>query len=139
MNKIGGKSLKKLNIESIEDFLSFDDTTYVIGQNIVDWKEDPANRQLLDNLLDVLTITQTKKQEEGEVCMTGSGPATRSLLVKKLEEMGYSVSSSVTKSTVLLLCDNPDGSSSKLKKARAEGVPIQTYNDFFGDIFSSDD
>ena len=71
------------------------------------------------------------KQIKGVVCMTGKGPMSRSKLQEKLEEMGYEATNSVTSSTTILLCDNPNGTSGKLKKARKLGVQIVSYDEFF--------
>jgi DNA ligase (NAD+) len=129
------KSLEKLEIRTLQDFLGYDDITYVIGRNIVSWKEDLANRQFLEELLEVVEIVPEKELPAGEirgtVCMTGKGPYPRNELLEKAAAMGYRFTDTVTKETTLLVCDEPEGESSKLKKARQWGVPIMTYTDFF--------
>lgn len=68
----------------------------------------------------------------GVVCCTGTCSLYgRKELKEVLEERGYSMVSSVTKETTLLLCDDPNGKSSKLQKARKQGTAIQSYDDFF--------
>jgi len=130
------KSLMKLKIFSMKDFLEFEDDSYVIGQNIIEWKEEPANRQLLEELLEVLNVedSQEKESSKGEICMTGKGPMGRKELAGLLEKHGYTVSSSVTQGTTLLLTDNPDGNSSKLQKARKQETPIKSYEDFLSQL-----
>lgn len=129
------KSLEKLEIRSLQEFLDYSDTTYVIGQNIVAWKTDPANRQFLDELLEVVEILPETGPAPGEgkgiVCMTGKGPYPRGELQKRAGAMGYRVSDTVTRELTLLVCDDPQGSSSKLARARQWGIPIITYDDFF--------
>jgi DNA ligase (NAD+) len=126
------KALKKLNITSIEDFLNFDDESYVIGQNIIEWKKTAGNREYLDEILNVVNLKETEERTSlGAVAMTGKGPAGRKELVAMIEQMGYSFSETVTSETDILLCENPEGESSKLKKASKIGVKLISYSDFF--------
>ena len=126
------KALKKLNISSIEDFLEFDDDTYVTGQNIIEWKKNTGNREYLDELLSVVKIKEVQiASSKGMVAMTGKGPAGRKELTARLEEMGYEFASTVTSETDILLCEDPEGGSSKLKKAEKLGVNLIAYSDFF--------
>lgn len=83
--------------------------------------------------LGVRIIPHEAPTEGGQVvCCTGTCPLfPRKTLKKVLEDKGFTVVDSVTKNTTLLLCDDPDGSSSKLKKARKAGIPIKSYSDFF--------
>ncbi len=48
------KSILKLNIKSIDDFLYFKDDDCAIGRNLICWRND--NVDLINELLDVLTI-----------------------------------------------------------------------------------
>lgn len=129
------KSLKKLKISSIKDFLAFNDDTYAIGRNIIEWKEIPANKELLDELIAVLEIYEEELPLESiEVCMTGKGPMGRKELTALLESKGYSVGSAVSKETQILLTDDPNSSSSKIQKARKQGTTIQTYQNFLAEL-----
>lgn len=131
------KSLKKLKINSLDDFQKFNDETFAIGRNIIQWKSIPENRDLLNELISVLDISSTEDiQETVEICMTGKGPIGRKELSSLLESKGFIVSSSVTQATAMLLTDNPDGNSSKLQKARKQKIPIRTYEDFLDSDFS---
>lgn len=126
------KALKKLNISSIGDFMSFSDDTYVIGQNIIEWKNNETNMRYLDELMSVVSLSETRIGNFlGSVAMTGKGPAGRKELVSRLEEMGYEFSSTVTADTDILLCEDPRGGSSKLQKAEKLGVKLISYSDFF--------
>lgn len=126
------KALKKLGISSIDDFLNFEDENYVIGQNIIEWKKSALNREYLDELLSVVSIKEIKeKSTKGFVAMTGKGPAGRKELTTKLEEMGYEFSATVSGETDILLCEDPEAGSSKLKKAEKLGVKLISYSDFF--------
>lgn len=126
------KALKKLNILSIEDFLSFEDDSFVIGQNIIEWKENSGNREYLNELLSVVSLKDVKsRSSKGSVAMTGKGPAGRKELTARLEEMGYEFSSTVSRDTDILLCEDPRAGSSKLKKAEKLGVKLISYDEFF--------
>ncbi|MDC7223443.1 MAG: hypothetical protein PQJ60_06845 [Spirochaetales bacterium] len=127
------KALKKLGIATLEDFRKFDDDTYIIGQNIIAWREDRENGEFLEELLQVIEIEEGQTASLGEICMTGKGPLGRKELIARAEQKGYAVGSSVTKATVLLVCDDPEGTSSKLQKARKNGIPLVSYEEFLAD------
>lgn len=66
----------------------------------------------------------------GVVCFTGSGPRPRKQLEKDAVAMGYRPTENISEATILV-CEDPNGSSSKLKKARAKGTTIMSYEEFF--------
>ncbi len=126
------KALTRLGISTLENFLSFDDESYVIGKRIVDWKAEPGNIEFLNQLLTVVEVRETAAAGErrGILCLTGKAPVPRKALASALEEKGWTVAGAVTKDTVKVVCDNPSGTSTKLKKARDAGIEIVTYEDF---------
>ena len=126
------KALSRLGISTLENFLSFDDESYVIGKRIVDWKAEPGNIEFLNQLLTVVEVRETAAAGErrGILCLTGKAPVPRKALASALEEKGWTVAGAVTKDTVKVVCDNPSGTSTKLKKARDAGIEIVTYEDF---------
>lgn len=125
------KALKKLGINSIKDFFDFNNVDYVIGQNIIKWKESSVNREFLNGLLEVVELEEpTVKSSNGLVCMTGKGPLPRKEIINIIESKGWEFSSSITKDVKILLCENPDGNSSKLTKAKKQGVILVEYSDF---------
>lgn len=125
------KALKKLGIETLDDFWNFSDDTYVTGKNIITWKNDPLNIEFLKELIEVIDIKDAQKSESrGLVCMTGKGPLSRKEIISIIEEKGWEFSSSITKSVEILLCEDPEGSSSKLVKARKLGVKLLSYSEF---------
>ena len=67
------------------------------------------------------------------VCMTGKGPKTRNELVKEIEAKNHRFISSVNKDTNILVCENTDGTSSKLQKARKLGIKLISYGEYFGE------
>jgi DNA ligase (NAD+) len=128
------KALAKLGISSIDDFMAFSDDIYVTGKNIIEWKNDPSNMAMLNELLDVLEISsEPGSQSRGKVCMTGTGPAKRKDLIKLIEEMGYEFSATVTRDLDILVCEDPEGKSSKLDSARKNNIRLMSYDEFFGD------
>ncbi len=128
------KSLIKMGIYTIQGFLDFHDDAYVIGKNIIEWKNDSSNQVLLNELLGVLDLVEEEvKDSSGKVCMTGKGPGKRNDLIKIIEDMGYEYSPSVTKDLVILICDDVNGKSSKLDNARKNGIKLMSYEEFFGD------
>ena len=84
-----------------------------------------------------VTILPHEKPAEGGagrqvVCCTGTcNQYPRKELARVLEEKGFQMVDSVTKETTLLLCADPNGSSSKLTKARKQGILVQSYDEFF--------
>jgi DNA ligase (NAD+) len=128
------KSLVKLGIFTVDDFLSYYDDTYVIGRNIIEWKNDSSNMTLFNELREVLELTEEKGAAvKGKVCMTGKGPGKRNELIKIIEEMGYDFSNTVTKDLEILVCEDVNGKSSKLDNARKSGIKLMSYEEFFGD------
>lgn len=126
------KALKKLNIATIDDFMNFEDDTYVIGRNIIQWRKNVQNMKFFEELISVLDVEKNNSGEKkGLVCMTGKGPKGRKEIIADIENMGYEFSSSVTKETDILLCDDVKGKSSKIKKALQYGVELVTYSEFF--------
>ncbi len=126
------KSLKKLGIYSIEQFQNFDDDSFVIGKNIIEWKQDKLNLSFLNSLLECLTIAADGISEsKGKVCMTGKGPNSRNELIAEIEQRGYEFTDSITKDTLILLCEDVTSGSSKLQKAQKLGIKLMTYDDFF--------
>jgi len=59
-------------------------------------------------------------------CITGSLSKPRSQIEATLKEAGAQVSSDVSKHTTHLVCNETDSTSSKMKKAKAKGVPVIT-------------
>ncbi len=126
------KILKKLGINTMDDFLNFADETFVVGRNIMDWKCDQYNMDLLNDLMSITEIEdEVPSESKGKVAMTGKGPGKRDELILKIESMGYEFSSSITADLSILLCSDPESGSSKIKKARERGIEIVSYDKFF--------
>jgi DNA ligase (NAD+) len=127
---VGEKAVKKLGIKTIDDFWKFNDGTYVIGQNLIAYRK--ANKKFIIDLLSIINMKNVvDKQIKGKICMTGEGHKGRKELIKELEDMGYEFVSSITKDTNILICDDINGSSTKLQKAKKLGIKIVSYEEFF--------
>ncbi|HRX15145.1 MAG TPA: hypothetical protein P5123_02415 [Spirochaetota bacterium] len=126
------KALAKLKIFSMKDFYDFDDPSYIIGQNIISWKKNDTNISLVKDLSEALDIIDENAADtKPKVCMTGKGPLPRKELISEIENMGYEFSETITSDTSILLCENSNGTSSKLQKARKNGIKLINYSDFF--------
>lgn len=128
---VGEKAIKKLGITTTEQFLSFDDTTYVVGKNIVHYIKN--NKDFITELLSLVKIKKVEKVSDSakNVAMTGSGPKKRDELIKDIEAKGDVFSDSVNKNTHILLCEDPNSGSSKLTKAEKLGIKIMSYGEYF--------
>ena len=129
---IGEKAAKKLGLTSIKKFLDFsDDKSSVIGACVVAFKSDNIN--YIKELISVLEITEVVEGASGKekVCMTGKGPKSRNDLIADIEAMGYEFIDSITKETNILICEDTNGASSKLAKAKKMGIILKSYEDFF--------
>lgn len=130
IENVGEKSLINLGIKSIQDFWNLNQSDYVIGKTIIQFKKE--NKDFIDKMIEIIHPTDIViKNSLGKVCMTGSGPKSRKELIKLIEEKGYEFVDSVNKETNILLCEDPSGNSSKLEKARKLGVTLMNYDEFF--------
>lgn len=128
----GLKSMKKLEIETIEDFLNFNDPKSAVGRKIIEWKKNKFNVTFLEELVSVVNVQAIQKvvYKNGSVCFTGSGPVGRKELIRIASDRGYEFIDGVKKELNLLVCEDKNGSSSKLQKARKLGIKIISYDDF---------
>lgn len=130
INLVGEKAVKKLGIASPEEFFNFNDSTYRIGQEIIEWTR--VNIDIFSRLVCVMNFKEKGETKmKGKVCMTGKGPKKRDEFIADIESKGYEFSSSVTKDTNILICEDVEGGSGKLKKARENGTKLMSYEEFF--------
>jgi DNA ligase (NAD+) len=130
IKSVGERAVKNLGIDTRKKFLEFKDTTYVNGKSIIEFRE--KNKDFIDKLLTIIEPTDIiQVQSKGKVAMTGSGPRGRKELERELAEMGYEPTSSISKDTTILLCEDPSSGSSKLQKAHKLGIAIKAYSEFF--------
>ena len=132
---VGEKAITKLGIKTYHDFWNFSDTKYKIGQNLIDYREknktDLVDLMTLMQVQDVKETQGEKVMNKGKVCVTGEWIKPRKEIQKDIEGMGYEFSSSVTKDTTILLCENPESGTTKIKKASEKGIKIMSYDSFF--------
>lgn len=139
---IGRKIFAKiLSIYHIDELLQLTEENYTKLTSIPGIKEATArkvfdgiklNRNLITFLLNTITIDTPKKQSDEVIVFTGF----RNTLFKEfLESLGYEVADSISSKTTLVIAENPNSSSGKLKKARDKGIAIIdvfTAYDMFG-------
>jgi len=144
---LGNKQCQKLidYFGTIQDFLDNEINTQnniilidgfgdVLSQTVID--NMPKFRKMY-NVLSRYCKIKTKELTMASngyniVCTGKCDMYGRKELTKKLEEMGHTVDSSVTKNTTLLLTDDPNSNSGKTKKAKDLGIEIKTYEEFLG-------
>lgn len=128
---VGEKAIKKLGIETAKQLLDFNDPTFVIGRNLISFLKE--NKVFVKQLLQIVKIQNPQEGKMGtkNVCMTGTGPRGRKELIIEIEKMGYSFMDHVNKDTHILVCEDVNGSSSKLIKAAKLGVELVSYSEFF--------
>jgi len=131
IEQIGEKAIDKLGIKNEEELFSFSDSTYVIGQKLIDYMK--KNKSFVKELLSVIKIKKSKEIAMGakRIAMTGKGPKTRNELIADIEANGDVFDDGVKKDTQILLCEDVTGNSSKLQKAQKLGITLMSYDDYF--------
>jgi len=127
---IGETASKKIAVyHNNIDSMVHDIHLNMIGEKARDSLQNYTDKYYED-ILDLeawFTFTETKKvnQNKGKVCITGKLKdfSNRTKAKEYLEELGYTVTSTISSVTDYLVCE--DGSnSSKSKKAESLGIPI---------------
>ena len=137
IHSVGKRVAEKLEINSVKDFLNFNDGDdgSITGQYLIKYIND--NVGFLNKLIANLTITPIIEKEvdmeSKHVAVTGKYHMGRKELQVLLEDKGYIFDVSVTKDTDILLCEDAEGTSSKLVKARKNGTKIISYIHFMED------
>jgi len=129
---VGEKAMKKLGITTVEQLLNFNDSTFVIGRNLMEYLSE--NKSYVKKLLQIVKIQKPQEVKMGarNVCMTGKGPKTRNELIVEIQKKGDTFVDHVGKETNILVCEDPNSNSSKLQKAQKFGVKLMSYSDYFG-------
>lgn len=123
------KILNKYDFSNIENF---GETT---NQDIHNWFENKYNKEQFEELLLNYITVNTPQTVSMEIiydspiagktfCITGTFSQPRSELQKKLEQLGGTAMSGVSKKTDILFCGENAGS--KLSKAKSLGITIVT-------------
>ena len=128
---VGIKALKKLNINSLDNFNNFKADGSVIGDNLIEFRENAFNT-IISDLLVYIEVTDVEIGEDKmKIAFTGKCDTMgRKELVKYVEDKGFEYCSSITKDTNILLCEDISGTSSKLVKAKKNGTELISYSQF---------
>ena len=98
-------------------------------------RELRAQSLLLDDLLEAVTVKTTKgltTSNAPHICFTGKMPEKRSFYQELARERGFEPVDDVNANLSLLVADDPNGSSSKIKKARKNGTKIVSLEEWLG-------
>ena len=100
--------------------------------NFMIWMEE--YREVFLHYAGMFNIKEAAPPKEGskKVCFTGTGPLPRAELFSLAEKHGFEPVDAIAQAD-LLVCSDPSGNSSKLKKARTRGIPIKTYETFLSE------
>ena len=135
----GSRKLKQLGNLTLDEMISLKFSDLI---NIDGFDEITANAYLhfiKNNLNEITSLRKyftfesvyESSVSKGNVVFTGAcSLMSRSELAQKAEKAGYVVQSSVSKTTDLLVCADPNSGSSKLVKAQKNGTKIISYEDF---------
>jgi DNA ligase (NAD+) len=133
INGVGKKAIEKLNINTVDDIFHFESDGSFIGDSLQSFVD--LNERFISELLVIVKVyneaSKSNSSSLGKVCMTGTGPKGRKELTDQLNKMGYVFVSSVSKDTNILVCEDVNGLSDKLKRANKLGVKIMSYEEFF--------
>ena len=121
-----------------EELSQIDGVGAVIAGTFCDYFKNENNRELVERLLNELTIADEVIDEANQIlagkafAITGSLEhfENRNQLKEKIETLGGKVTSSVTSKTFALINNDAASNSSKNKKARELGVVIMTEKEF---------
>ncbi|MBQ9755195.1 MAG: hypothetical protein IJV93_10675 [Lentisphaeria bacterium] len=92
-----------------------------------------SRKEEIDELLSAVTPVRESVLNTGglpTVCFTGKMPEKRSYYVELAKSKGYASADSVTKELTLLVAADVSDSSSKLVKARKQGIRIMSLDEF---------
>lgn len=94
-------------------------------------KKHSAEIGALDRYL-AITVRESKESTEMIVCVTGKLETfkSRKEFERVVKDAGWNVSSSVTKDTTCLVCNDPQSGSAKVKKAVSMEIPILSEEGF---------
>lgn len=133
-----GADIDKLRHASVEELMDISGVGEVLAKAFVNYFQDEKNNQIVDRLLEVVTLEDEKPVEGAEqfegvqFVITGSVEqfANRGELKKFIEDRGGKVNGSVSSKTNYLINNDSTSNSSKNKKAKELGIPIITEDEF---------
>ncbi len=93
-----------------------------------------AQSDYLDELLTAVTLVASSQTENSPtICFTGKMPEKRSYYEKLAATLGYRSVDDATSTLTLLVADDPNGNSTKLRNARKFGVRIVSLDEFLAE------
>lgn len=130
--------LVKIEKATVEELCEIEGFGEIIARSIVSYFSWNENLNLLNKIKEIITfdaplsVNKTKSLEDITVVITGdlSVFLNRAQLQNKIEEAGGKVTGSITKKTNYLICNDPNSSSTKNKKANELNIPIITEEEF---------
>lgn len=102
-------------------------------------KKHSAEVAALNHYLSI-TVSENKKSTGMTVCVTGKLETfkSRKEFEKFVKDAGWNVSSSVTKDTACLVCNDLQSGSSKVRKAASMGIPILSEEGFLNNYITEE-
>ena len=130
--------LKELQKASAEELSAIDGIGEVIANSIEEYFKNEKNQQMLERLLEEITIEKPEENNNAQIfegmnfVITGSVEhfANRNEVKAVIEERGGKVTGSVTSKTNYLINNDTTSNSSKNKKAKELNIPIISEADF---------
>lgn len=137
INKYAGGVISLMNISPVDriyDVLAGKEGVNADAlTNFMRWveqhHEEFVNYMALFNILPEQAPSQDGATK-GTVCFTGAGPKPRTELAAIAKQQGYAVTDNANLCTILV-CADPNSTSSKMKKVRAKGGVVMSYDEFF--------
>jgi DNA ligase (NAD+) len=130
IESVGERAVENLGIDTIEKFWKFNDTKYINGQSLIAYRD--SHKEEIEELLQYVEVVEEKKSVGVKlVSMTGKGFKGRKELIVDIEAKGYSFSETINKDLEYLICEDVNGSSNKLEKAKKLGIALISYEEFF--------
>lgn len=134
---------EKLRSADVETLSAVEGVGEVIATAFVEYMQDEEKKQMIDHLLQEITIEVPKVDAESQTLsgmtfvITGSlnHYASRNELKDEIEQKGGKVAGSVTGKTTCLINNDVTSTSSKNKKAKELNVPILSEEQFLEQYF----
>ena len=101
--------------------------------NFMQWMEENYERFM--TYFDMFHILEPVKMDSSKpaICFTGTGPRPRKDLQSLAISHGYQCTENANQCNILVAAD-PNGDSSKLKKARVKGIKVISYEEFLNSL-----
>ena len=75
-------------------------------------------------------VSSTELARNLSICLTGTGPVNRSILIARIEGAGHVVTQNANRADMLVRSSNGTGLTSKLNTAQMRGILIMNYERF---------